>query len=87
MEENDLPDRVDEADLPEVLTRVLDRSARGGATVITRGGEAIGAVVSMNDYNVVEDEIDRRFAERERPPDDGTRHALDGLMAGVESQR
>ncbi|WP_129840624.1 type II toxin-antitoxin system prevent-host-death family antitoxin [Streptomyces sp. RFCAC02] len=79
--EPDLPDRVDEADLPAVLGPVLTRSAAGGVTVITRHGKPIAAVVSMEDYEAAEEEVDRRFAARERPVDDGTRVSLEDLLA------
>ncbi|UCM88502.1 type II toxin-antitoxin system prevent-host-death family antitoxin [Streptomyces marincola] len=80
-EPGDLPDRVDESELPAALGPVLTRSAEGGVTVITRNGEPIAAVVSMRDLEAAEEEVDRRLAAREPPTDDGTRTSLSDLLA------
>ncbi|WP_129840161.1 type II toxin-antitoxin system prevent-host-death family antitoxin [Streptomyces sp. RFCAC02] len=70
-----LPDEVDESELPALLTRLLDRAADGGATVVTRGGVPIGAIVSMKDYQVAEEAVDEALATRTYE-DDGTRYTL-----------
>jgi prevent-host-death family protein len=46
------------AHLADVITRAQNRSP----TVITRNGEPVAAVVPIEDYNVLEDAIDRYFA-------------------------
>ncbi|WP_326597128.1 prevent-host-death protein [Streptomyces sp. NBC_01803] len=81
VEDSDLPDRLEEADLPAVLGLVLTRAAEGGATVILRDGQPIAAVMSMNDFEAAEAEVDRRFEARTYPPDDGTRYSLEELLA------
>ncbi|WP_461035797.1 type II toxin-antitoxin system prevent-host-death family antitoxin [Streptomyces mayteni] len=47
-----LPGQVDESELPALLPALLNRAADGSATVVTRGGEPIAAIVSMRDYEV-----------------------------------
>jgi prevent-host-death family protein len=46
------------AHFAEVITRAQD----GTATVITRNGQAVAAVVPIEDFNALEDAIDRYFA-------------------------
>ena len=46
------------AHFAEVITRAVD----GTPTVITRNGEAVAAVVPIEDFNALEDAIDRYFA-------------------------
>ncbi|MFR9722781.1 hypothetical protein ACL02R_05315 [Streptomyces sp. MS19] len=76
-----LPEQIEESELPAVLDAALARAADDGVTVITRAGNPIAAVMSMNDHDTVEDEIDRRLAARPRPADDGTRYSLADLLA------
>ncbi|MCT2590045.1 type II toxin-antitoxin system Phd/YefM family antitoxin [Streptomyces sp. N2-109] len=46
------------------LAEIIDRSVSGGSTVITRDGKPVAAVVSMDDYNALEDAIDEYFARQ-----------------------
>jgi prevent-host-death family protein len=56
--ENKLSVRDARAHFADVITR-----AQGGSpTVITRNGEPVAAVVPIEDYNALEDAIDRYFA-------------------------
>ena len=41
---------------------VITRAQNGSPTVITRNGEPVAAVVPIEDFNVLEDAIDRYFA-------------------------
>ena len=47
------------------FAEVITRAQGGTPTVITRNGEAVAAVVPIDDFNALEDAIDRHFA-RER---------------------
>jgi prevent-host-death family protein len=56
--ENHLSVRDARAHFADVITR-----AQGGTpTVITRNGQAVAAVVPIEDFNALEDAIDRYFA-------------------------
>ncbi|MBW1603747.1 type II toxin-antitoxin system Phd/YefM family antitoxin [Streptomyces sp. JJ66] len=44
------------------LADILDAAAAGEPTVITRGGEPVAAVVSMDDYNALENAADELLA-------------------------
>ncbi len=44
------------------LAGVIDRAQNGSPTVITRNGTPVAAVVPIEDFNVLEDAIDRYFA-------------------------
>lgn len=46
------------------FARLIDRAIDGGATVITRDGVPVAAVVSMSDYDALEDAIDEYFARK-----------------------
>ncbi|HEX5296711.1 MAG TPA: type II toxin-antitoxin system Phd/YefM family antitoxin [Streptosporangiaceae bacterium] len=46
------------AHFAEVITRAQD----GTPTIITRNGQAVAAVVPIEDFNALEDAIDRYFA-------------------------
>lgn len=56
--ESELSVRDARAHFAEVITR----AQHGTPTVITRNGEAVAAVVPIEDYNALEDAIDRYFA-------------------------
>ena len=57
--ENQLSVRDARAHFAEVITR-----AQGGTpTVITRNGQEVAAVVPIDDFNALEDAIDRYFAK------------------------
>jgi prevent-host-death family protein len=44
------------------FAEVLTRAQNGSPTVIMRNGEPVAAVVPIEDFNVLEDAIDRYFA-------------------------
>ncbi len=44
------------------FAEVLTRAQNGSPTVIIRNGEPVAAVVPIEDFNVLEDAIDRYFA-------------------------
>lgn len=44
------------------LAEVISRAQTGTPTVITRNGQAVAAVVPIEDFNALEDAIDRYFA-------------------------
>jgi prevent-host-death family protein len=46
------------------FAEILSRAEGGTPTVITRNGRAIAAVVPIEDYNALEDAIDRYFAKQ-----------------------
>ena len=46
------------------FAEVVSRAEGGTPTVITRHGRAIAAVVPIEDYNALEDAIDRYFAKQ-----------------------
>jgi prevent-host-death family protein len=44
------------------LAEVIARAQGGAPTIITRNGQAVAAVVPIEDFNALEDAIDRYFA-------------------------
>jgi prevent-host-death family protein len=46
------------------LAEVITRAQNGTPTVITRNGQPVAAVVPIEDYNALEDAIDRYFAKK-----------------------
>jgi prevent-host-death family protein len=46
------------------FAEVVSRAEGGTPTVITRNGRAVAAVVPIEDYNALEDAIDRYFAKQ-----------------------
>jgi prevent-host-death family protein len=69
------------------LARIIDRAVGGGATVITRDGTPVAAVVSMDDYNALEDAIDEYFAreaEDVEASDEGRpRYSMSQIVADI----
>lgn len=68
---------------------VIRRAQNGSPTVITRNGEPVAAVVPIEDFNAVEDAIDRYFArEADRDlaanPDAPTFSMSEAVMAIFE---
>jgi len=45
------------------LAEVITRAQAGTPTIITRNGQAVAAVVPIEDFNALEDAIDRYFAK------------------------
>src|SRR3984885_4375817 len=56
--QNELSVRDARAHFAEVITRAQD----GTPTIVTRNGQAVAAVVPIEDFNALEDAIDRYFA-------------------------
>lgn len=54
--------RMSVRDVRARLADVLARAQNGSPTVITRNGEPVAAVVPLEDFNVLEDAIDRYFS-------------------------
>ena len=45
------------------FAEVISRAEHGAPTVITRNGQAVAAVVPIEDFDALEDAIDRHFAK------------------------
>jgi prevent-host-death family protein len=56
-------DRLSVRDARAHLADVITRAQDGSPTVITRNGQAVAAVVPIEDFNALEDAIDRYFAK------------------------
>ena len=54
--------RMSVRDVRAHLAEVLTRAQNGSPTVIVRNGEPVAAVVPIEDFNVLEDAIDRYFS-------------------------
>jgi prevent-host-death family protein len=59
---NDDESRMSVRDARARLAEVITRAQNGSPTVITRNGAAVAAVVPIEDFNVLEDAVDRYFA-------------------------
>lgn len=59
---NDDDGRMSIRDVRANLAGVITRAQNGGPTVITRNGEPVAAVIPIEDFNVLEDAIDRYFS-------------------------
>jgi prevent-host-death family protein len=57
-------DQLSVRDARARFAEVVSRAEGGTPTVITRNGRAIAAVVPIEDYNALEDAIDRYFAKQ-----------------------
>jgi prevent-host-death family protein len=60
---NDDDIRMNVRDVRANLAGVITRAQNGSPTVITRNGEPVAAVVPIEDFNVLEDAIDRYFSQ------------------------
>jgi prevent-host-death family protein len=69
------------------LAAIIDRAIDGGATVITRDGNPVAAVVSMDDYNALEDAIDEYFARKAEDvaaaEEGGPRYGMSDIVADI----
>lgn len=54
--------KMNARDVRAHFAEVLTRAQNGSPTVILRNGEPVAAVVPIEDFNVLEDAIDRYFA-------------------------
>ena len=59
---NDDDSRMNVRDVRAHLAEVLTRAQNGSPTVIMRNGDPVAAVVPIEDFNVLEDAIDRYFS-------------------------
>ncbi len=59
---NDDDSRMNVRDVRANLAAVLARAQNGSPTVIVRNGQPVAAVVPIEDFNVLEDAIDRYFS-------------------------
>jgi prevent-host-death family protein len=59
---NDDDSRMSVRDARAHFAGVITRAQNGSPTVITRNGEPVAAVVPIEDFNVLEDAIDRYFS-------------------------
>ncbi|WP_052852227.1 type II toxin-antitoxin system prevent-host-death family antitoxin [Streptomyces avicenniae] len=75
---------VEESELLRLLDLLVDRAADGGATVVTRKGERIAAVVSMKDYEAAEDAIEQAIGARTYD-DDGKRYTWAEVFGDASS--
>jgi prevent-host-death family protein len=69
------------------LSKIIDRAIDGGATVITRDGNPVAAVVSMDDYAALEDAIDEYFARKAeavaQAEEGGPRFSMSEVVADI----
>jgi prevent-host-death family protein len=69
------------------FAEVITRAENGTPTVITRNGQAVAAVVPIEDFNALEDAIDRYFAKEavrtlaENP--DGPTYSMAEVIAAI----
>jgi prevent-host-death family protein len=59
---NDDDSRMNVRDVRAHFADVVTRAQNGSPTVIMRNGEPVAAVVPIEDFNVLEDAIDRYFS-------------------------
>jgi prevent-host-death family protein len=73
------------------LAKIIGRALKGGATVITRDGTPVAAVVSMDDYNALEDAIDEYFARKAEAvaeaEEGGPRFSMSEVVADIFDER
>ena len=66
---------------------VITRAQSGTPTLITRNGQAVAAVVPIEDFNALEDAIDRYFAreaDRDLAEDPGARtYSMSDVVAAI----
>ena len=79
--------RMNVRDVRAHLAEVLTRAQNGSPTVIVRNGEPVAAVVPIEDFNVLEDAIDRYFS-READRDlaenpDGRTYSMSEVVAEI----
>src|SRR5215472_6647718 len=69
------------------LADVITRAEGGTPTIITRNGQAVAAVVPIEDFNALEDAIDRYFAreaDRDLAEDPGARtYSMSEVVAAI----
>jgi prevent-host-death family protein len=59
---NDDGNRMSVRDVRAHLAEVITRAQNGSPTVISRNGEPVAALIPIEDFNVLEDAIDRYFS-------------------------
>src|ERR1700758_1824207 len=59
---DDSQDRLSVRDARAHFAEVITRAQDGTPTIITRNGQAVAAVIPIEDFNALEDAIDRYFS-------------------------
>jgi prevent-host-death family protein len=73
------------------FAEVITRAKNGTPTIITRNGQAVAAVVPIEDFNALEDAIDRYFAreadrdQAENP--DAPTYSVSEVVAAVFAEK
>ena len=84
---NDDDNRMNVRDVRANLAAVLARAQSGSPTVIVRNGQPVAAVVPIEDFNVLEDAIDRYFsreADRDLAEDpDARTYSMSEVVAEI----
>ena len=84
---NDDDNRMNVRDVRANLAAVLARAQNGSPTVIVRNGQPVAAVVPIEDFNVLEDAIDRYFsreADRDLAEDpDARTYSMSEVVAAI----
>src|SRR5262249_44733499 len=85
-----MEDRDSQLSVREARARfadVITRAQGGTPTLITRNGQAVAAVVPIEDFNALEDAIDRYFAreaDRDLAEDPGARtYSMSDVVAAI----
>lgn len=60
---DDRPSQFSVRDARAHFAEVISRAEHGTPTIVTRNGRAVAAVVPIEDFNALEDAIDRHFAQ------------------------
>jgi len=63
MRMDDSQDRLSVRDARAHFAEVITRAQDGTPTIITRNGQAVAAVIPIEDFNALEDAIDRYFSK------------------------
>jgi prevent-host-death family protein len=69
---------------------VITSAENGTPTVITRAGRPVAAVVPMEDFEALEDAVDRYFArqaEQALAEDDGRTYSMSEVVAEIFGER
>ena len=84
---DDSQTRLNARDARAHFAEVITRAQNGTPTIITRNGQAVAAVVPIEEFNVLEDAIDRYFAREadrdlEENPDART-YSMSEVVAAI----
>jgi prevent-host-death family protein len=79
--------RMNVRDVRANLAAVLSRAQNGSPTVIMRNGEPVAAVVPIEDFNILEEAVDRYFsgeADRDLAENpDGRTYSMSEAVAAI----